>query len=274
MAPKADVAVSHFVLTRFNIASEGREEAIRNSPGWLERRFELFETYCLPSMAAQTCRNFRWLIYFDNGTPSAIRERIVRCQEIFPFEALFVDFCDMKMSLRDVASRLPPDAKRIITTRLDNDDAIAIDFVEKIQARARSCNPGTVLNFSHGIALRNGLAYSAYDASNPFTSLISCAEDIRVIWEATHRSLADTFDLKQVRDDPVWLQVVHGENVANRIKGRLLPSSAIAKSFAIDAETFVDPSKGRLILDRTLFWPMRRCREALIGRIKTFTVRH
>ena len=273
MAPKDDVAVSHFVLTRFNIASEGREVAIRNSPGWLERRFDLFKTYCLPSMAAQTCQNFRWLIYFDHGTPRGIRERIAQAQKIFPFEAVFVGPFDMKMTAHDVASRLSPEAARIITTRLDNDDAVSIDFIEKIQTYGMSCASGTVLNFTHGIALRNRLAYSACDASNPFTSLVSCAADVRVIWEATHRSLAETFDLQQVSDGPVWLQVVHGENVANRIKGRLLPISTIAESFVIDKGTFVEPSRGQILLDRTVFWPIRYTREMLIGLIKAVAVR-
>ncbi len=52
------MAFTHLILTRFNLATPGRESAIRNRPGWLAERFDLFERICLPSVASQTCRDF------------------------------------------------------------------------------------------------------------------------------------------------------------------------------------------------------------------------
>lgn len=57
---------------------------------WLEHRFEVFERYCLPSVAAQTSGNFTWLCLFDAATPESCRRRIegykARCPQ---FEAVY-----------------------------------------------------------------------------------------------------------------------------------------------------------------------------------------
>ena len=82
-------AFTHVIQTRFNLATPGRELAIRTQPGWLLERFQLFELWCLPSVAAQTSRNFTWLIYFDEGTPEVFRKRIANLQRVFPFVPVF-----------------------------------------------------------------------------------------------------------------------------------------------------------------------------------------
>ena len=270
MAPKADVAVSHFVLTRFNIASEGREEAIRNSPGWLERRFELFETYCLPSMAAQTINTFRWLIYFDEGTPQAFRERIARAQQVLPFEALFVGPFDMTMTKGDVAARTPAACRRVVTTRLDNDDAVSIDFLERIRTHASESVDGTVLNFPDGVALRKGFPHTARDKSNPFASLVDSRERGNVIWAVNHRLLTQRFTVRQIEGERVWMQVVHGENVSNRLKGRLIPAAPVRANFVLGPAVRIrDASPARKIFDAMGLFPIRLLREAAISILKS-----
>ncbi len=265
----------HFVLTRFNIASAGREAPIRNSAGWLKRRFELFETYCLPSMAAQQAGSFRWLIYFDEATPKEFRERIETAQAAVPFDAIFVGPFRAGMAAIDVAARLDTRTGRLVTTRLDNDDAIASDFLERIRQEASGLPDGTILNFRNGAALRDGRLYSAADESNPFTSLVEDAADCKTIWAATHTELGSNFPLRQVVTQPCWLQVVHGENVANRIKGRRLADSSIAARFSVHECVSVEPtSKSALILDRFLLHPARQLREIAIALAKAILRRH
>ncbi|QZH76408.1 MAG: hypothetical protein JY451_07710 [Erythrobacter sp.] len=260
----------HFLLTRFNIASPGRESAIRNAPGWLERRFALFEAYCLPSIAAQTTRDFHWLIYFDPATPEAFRERISAAQQSFPFEARFVESFSAEMVARDVVERLNPAARRVLSTRLDNDDAVSRDFLKRVRAAAEAHAPGTVLNFPQGIALRHGRLFSADDPSNPFTTLIEdTSGPVQTIWSAQHRDLGTKWQLVQITSPPVWLQVVHGENVANRIKGALLDGADLPAVFAIAPEVPLLPcSRAALLADRFVAYPLRWLRERAIGLLK------
>lgn len=261
--------MQHFVLTRFNIASPGREAPIRNSPGWLARRFDLFETYCLPSMAAQQSGVFRWLIYFDENTPPEFRARIAAAQQIVPFDAIFVGPFHASLAAQDVAERLTSTEGRVVTTRLDNDDAIANDFLAVVRQKAADCPDGTILNFREGVALNNGTLYTASDESNPFTSLVEPAAGAATIWAARHTELATRFALKQVVTAPCWLQVVHGENVANRIKGRRLGDQAVLARFSLhDSVRIRRTGAGALLADAAVIYPFRQAREGAFSLAK------
>lgn len=267
--------MQHFVLTRFNIASPGREAPIRNAPGWLGRRFDLFEAYCLPSMAAQKPGTFRWLIYFDEQTPDEFRARIAAAQAIVPFDAIFVGPFRAGLAALDVAARLTTKGGRLITTRLDNDDAVSSDFLERVKAEAEGFPDGTIINFKEGIALQNGRLYTAADESNPFTSLVEQADKAETIWAAPHTELAMRFPLRQVVTEPCWLQVVHGENVANRIKGKRLADKAVLARFALGPQVHVEATGATaLLIDRLTAYPVRRAREGAIALAKTLLRRH
>lgn len=68
----------------------GQTRPAHRTDRWLEHRFEVFERYCLPSVAAQTSGNFTWLCLFDAATPEPYRSRIegykARCPQ---FEAVY-----------------------------------------------------------------------------------------------------------------------------------------------------------------------------------------
>lgn len=70
------MSFEHFILTRFALSFfEGVGEA-RLDEQYLDYRFNLFETVCLPSVRNQTCQNFKWLVLFDAQTPARYRNRI------------------------------------------------------------------------------------------------------------------------------------------------------------------------------------------------------
>src|SRR5579871_5907063 len=87
--------LKHFLLTRFNVAAPGREQAIRLRPGWLAGRFDLFRKYCLPSVAGQTRQDFEWLVFFDDQTPEEYRCVISELQTAYAFRAEFTAFFEM-----------------------------------------------------------------------------------------------------------------------------------------------------------------------------------
>ena len=57
---------------------------------WLDDRFRLFETFCLPSVRGQTVQELSWLVFFDEATPQRFRERIDSYERGGRFEARFV----------------------------------------------------------------------------------------------------------------------------------------------------------------------------------------
>lgn len=156
------------VLTRFNVRTyvTGTTDVV--SPEWVRRRLDLFETFCLPSMQAQSAR-CDWLVFFDAGTPPELRRRVESHSGYTP---VWVDGALDNRRVREfVADRLPSHARTLITTRLDNDDAVASDFVARIQHAARG-EEGLYINFPLGYQWENGSVYYYLHFANPFLSLV------------------------------------------------------------------------------------------------------
>ncbi|MFU8764585.1 MAG: glycosyltransferase, partial [Haliea sp.] len=86
----------HFLITRFNLRNprwtSSRSQHPALSEAWLQDRFDLFEQYCLPGVAAQSAAGFTWLVYFDVETPAQWLPRIQGYQRDCPqFQPVFVD---------------------------------------------------------------------------------------------------------------------------------------------------------------------------------------
>ena len=133
-----------------------------------------------------------------------------------------------------VNSQVSPDTEYLITTRIDNDDAVSQDFVEAVQSRFGRQRFGFV-NLTRGYvhALRThpvlallrvvGLADSpttirTHQGSNPFISLIEKRNDdgFRTVLMDTHWRLGEYGPIEQVTDEYYWIQVVHDRNVVNQ----------------------------------------------------------
>ncbi len=263
------VSLQHFLLTRFNIASTGREAVIRRRSGWLDRRMELFEEICLPSVAAQTERDFQWLIYFDAGTGDAYRERIESWRAVVPFDPVFGDDFVSRRAADDIRMRLNASTKKLLTTRLDNDDAIARFFVAKLHEATEQLPIRTAINFPAGYSLKARKLYHASDQTSPFVSLLEEADSTQTVWCDQHRRLRKTYPYHQISSPPAWLQTLHGENVSNRVKGARALDISMLPNFEIAEHRLPrPPSLLEASLDRWIWWPMRWVRERAITAAK------
>jgi len=228
--------IKHFILTRFNIASPGREMKIRLQPEWLEKRFKLFEELCLPSVKSQTCQDFEWIVFFDEKTPVEYHQKIYQLQSLFPFRAEFTGMCEMnRVCPQFVASIGKGEGDWLLTTRLDSDDMIAIEFVGRLRSLLTQ-RRRQIVNFTNGtiLSLNSGkpTLYIHRDNSNPFVSLLEPFNNkICTIWGEQHVNLDRLAPITQVGDFPAWMQVVHGDNVSNRIKGVRVPIRKHAVQF-------------------------------------------
>src|SRR5690242_1987923 len=121
----------HVLLTRFNVSFLGRPLPDR---AWLAHRFELFEHFCFPSVVAQSCQDFKWLLFFDPHLDEDSRARIETYRRFKNFEPVYIDEAvNAPILSRSVESRLHG-FDYLITSRLDNDDALATRYVETIQS--------------------------------------------------------------------------------------------------------------------------------------------
>lgn len=211
-------ALGHFLITRFNIPVSFKGSEKRLSPEWLDRRFELFERYCLPSVASQTTRDFTWLVLMDSQTPPRFQERLNRCQSSFPLRTVLVEDSWRDSLLREVASLLSPGARHILTARLDSDDAIGRRFMESVQEAARGKDSGVFL-FPRGFVLHQGRLYVRDYPANPFASLLEASPGFKTVLQATHDRLGTLAAVTNVSEEPSWLQVIHGGNASNTVAG-------------------------------------------------------
>lgn len=226
---------THLILTRFNVKSSLNDRA---APGteWLIHRFDLFEQFCMPSVQSQSCQSFTWLVFFDVDTPAVFKEKIAAyAAEWSNFQPCYVDSLPHEKVLSIVREYV--DAKYLISTRLDNDDAVAVDFVERVQAHF--CHQVfEFVDFKIGYALdainRKLYTRNYPNHASPFASLIEQSEDFQTVWCGQHIKLHQFGPLRNVRDSPAWLQVMHDQNVLNRIgRWTRVPLHAIQRDFRI-----------------------------------------
>ena len=228
----------HFILTRFNVPLRfdlppERQPAPRGlDPDWLARRFDLFERICLASVARQTEPDFQWLVFLDEATPAAFRDRLTAHTATRPFlQPVYCGRFDEETVLPEIRRRETPGRLRI-TTRLDNDDAIHPRLIERVrrlaerQAPRQDLRRGFYLSFPLGCCARGGDFYLQRYRFNPFASYVSAPETDRTVLGTDHRYVADVAPVIFDWSRPMWCQTIHGENVANRLRGVYWPGGA------------------------------------------------
>ncbi len=210
--------VEHLLLTRFNVPHPAyvrdKHGAVVADDAWLEHRFELFEKFTLPSVRSQREARFRWLICFAARTPESYRRRIARDQEIFPFTPLFVDtFADL---IPQVRAQVNPATEFLITSRLDNDDALCVDALGAIAAAFHE-QAFEFVHLATGYIYSHGTIYSARLPDGPFLTLIErrSPQPWRTVWSTDHDRVRELGPVRDLEARPYWLQVVHERNLRN-----------------------------------------------------------
>ncbi|SHF74297.1 glycosyltransferase [Geodermatophilus nigrescens] len=262
---------THALLTRFNLPSRGHESLVRAQEDWLRNRVELFERHCLPSVLAQTRQDFSWLVYLDPASPRWLLEWVDGHRRSGHFTALFreeVPRADLLADIRAAAGHRPGD---LLTTNLDNDDGLARDFVARIQDAAVP-SARAALYVGDGLIVRGDRVYRRLDRYNAFCSVRESWDAPVTCWSDWHTGLADHMPAVVLRGDPGWLQVVHGGNVSNRVRGRRTRPSAHAAAFPGLPEDLPDPGRGALTADALAAGPVRAVREG--GRAAAKSVVH
>jgi len=267
MAP-ADV-LTHVIQTRFNLATPGREHAIRNRAGWLEGRFAMFQDICLPAMAAQTCTDFTWIVYFDKDTPQAFKDRIEELRGVVPFVPYYTGLFQAEGWNRSIGEVLDARTPLLLTTRLDNDDALASDYVARAQeaARAHADKVPLSLNFAQGFIRTETAVYEVTHPSNAFFSRLSrWDDDMRTAMSILHMTIADHGAVVQLGGQGAWLQVVHGDNVSNRVRGRRVQVDRVTGLFDPRPLAGLRPaSPWHIWLENMIQSPLRTARDRLLA---------
>lgn len=224
-----DGEATHFVLTRFNVRNFYHNA--EPTDDWLRERMLLFRQYCMPCFRAQSEKSFNWLVFFDSKTPEWLRAEVhMAAQDLF--EPVFVEGPFSKEVLTGtIIDRCK--TPFVITTRVDNDDAVAVDFIEKIQL-CFAKQDSMFVNLVNGAQYAEGKTYLRPYTKNPFSTLI---EDISnrppvTVFVEHHYRIDEFAPVLNVRTaHPMWLQVIHGGNVLNELVGLRVAGRTIAPYF-------------------------------------------
>jgi Putative rhamnosyl transferase len=233
------MTLTHLILTRFNVQAGYGDPKAGLDPTWLEYRFQLFEQFCYPSVYTQSNQNFKWLIFFDDQTPELFKSKIAAFAHYKNLIPIYIHGYFSESLLHSaLAEHIDSGSSHMITTRLDNDDAISRSFIESIQAQFKGQNC-EFINFTQGYCLHNQKLYLMEDYSNPFISLIESLDSspLKSVLCVPHNKLKTIGNIHQVAGEPVWLQVIHRGNVSNIVRGKRQPLTLLGSQFVIDQET-------------------------------------
>ena len=241
----------HFFLTKFNVRSFPDQKP-GCDPAWLERRFRLFDQFCFPSVQQQSNQNFQWLVFFDIDTPQEFKQKIAAYAERWHnFVPVYLD-CPLPYGQfpddvrKVVRNYIPADCEYLITTWLDNDDAIHKDYVQMIQDNFNQQESETI-NFFFGYQLAAGKLYFDFELSNHFISLIEKyqPESFHTCLCRPHKELYEVCkSAKKIFCKPVWIEVVHGSNYMNVYRrGFRVPTGNILEDFSIQVSAPDDQEK-------------------------------
>lgn len=240
---------THFLITRFNLKvpewQETRDGERVLDKSWLEDRFNVFEKYCLPSVINQTNKNFFWLIYFDISTPVEYHQNIEAIKALNPnYHCYYIDGLKNleKEAIRSISQLIKPNIEWVITTRLDNDDSIHKDFIQKIQDSFVPVH-NTIVDARSGFQInvqkRKTELRKISNEFNPFISLIESSSDFQTSASKRHRDFGNFESLVILDSMPLWIEVVHKKNKLNDVSSKILLEHEIdLSSFGLDKSLF------------------------------------
>ena len=270
------ISVDTFIITRFNLRlwSKDKNNKSTLSDEWLSQRFELFEEYCFPSIKAQTNKEFVWMCMFDELSTLPYLDRVKQYHDEFAqFLPLFLDendSCHLTRCIDDVILKFKDASKDLITMRVDNDDALHIDFVAKVKEYAEKATGTTIYSFKYGIQyyVKEKLAVHIPFYNNHFLCMVNknYAEDDfkqrsdfvkqgdqnelvcsrltknRTFKKVKHVLEFNHFDTKHYpypfvcnsEDKNMWVEVIHATNVSNDCKMTLNQGPIQEETFLVD----------------------------------------
>lgn len=225
---------THLILTRFNTAVGFAPSAKGLDDEWLQARLVLFEQYCLPSVALQRGASFTWLIFCDAASPEWFKAKMSSYGELVSTVYIKGPATDEVIAQTVAATELVSNPY-LITTRLDNDDAIGKDHLRLIQRAFHHQDREFVL-FPLGLQSYRGQLYNVYWKSNPFLSLIekvSADGTFTTVLCVEHNRVRAAGKVRSILCTPQWLQVIHGSNLLNTLRGWPRISRRVPSAFSI-----------------------------------------
>ena len=237
--------MKHFLVTRFNLKTEDWKFAVDGSEvltdEWLKNRWQLFETFCLPSVINQSNNNFIWTVFFDTQTDEYYKKKINELSLTFSnFKPIYIDSMNLFQSkLKEfIHDNCDDNDKQIITTRLDNDDIIHESFISRIQSLASKAKDNTVIDLRKGYQMQLKKTYLLKEISlafNPFISVVENSNNFETIITKQHLEWKKNTTIISDDQSFLWVQIIHSKNKLNTILKSFYFVNKTPKGFSLES---------------------------------------
>lgn len=201
-------------------------------PKRLEERFAMFETICLPSLAAQTDQNFRLIVLTSEALPPDALDRLAGLSRQYRFLRIAaLPPGGPLMSTRRAYRKGWQDGTDFVTGfRIDDDDAVACDYIARTRVLAdRAIADGwATLEAPVAIAFHRGIYIDMNNRSEPYfdfretaplglaSAMVTAADSQVNIFRWNHRRLAAHVRCITDPTDQMFLRTLHGSNDSDR----------------------------------------------------------
>ncbi|MDR6865890.1 hypothetical protein J2Y69_000475 [Microbacterium resistens] len=225
----------HVLLTRFSVRFLAEQPPPDDD--WLVYRWGFFRDALASSLSHQTVRDFRWLVFCDASSPEWLREEM---EALAPglFTPVWLDEPWSHSVIRDAVTGVLSQDDYLITTRIDSDDAVGIRFIEEVQSHFDG-QESMYINLLRGVQVaRSGQVFRYDEPLNPFISYVeklTTGTPMRTVFQDfRHAQSQRHAPVLNVVTAPRWMQVVHGSNLANSIRGLRADPRIVNEEFTLE----------------------------------------
>lgn len=212
--------MKHVLLTKFAVrfAEDNPRRRYEQNPEWLDYRMDLFKRYCLPSVQAQTFKNFEWWFLVNPSFPNLKPNHIETLEQYGNILHVESDFHEAQP---EIGERLGFRYKKewVCSTRLDSDDMLRNCFMQELHTVAKEKEQ--FISFQYGYIVENGKAAKREYIVNPFVSYVEHANPFRSVFCIDHTKIDKTG--VEVVHIPIagWAQIDHGDNIKNHARNKV-----------------------------------------------------
>ena len=213
-------SMRHALITRYAVrfAEDNLRRRFEERDNWLEYRLGLFHKYTLPSVQAQTYKDFDWWIVIDPTFPGIEShiEHLSAFASILKIQAYWKEAqVEIGEALRDTYNK-----EWVCSTRLDSDDIIANDFMMKVVELAQE---KSYVGFPNGYMLKDKQACDRNYDLNSFVSYVEYADPFESVFRTCHTKVNRPWQTVPLILDttPMWIQVDHSDNIKNLVEKKI-----------------------------------------------------
>ena len=231
--------MKHFVLTRSAYGPEWDIEAN-------QRRLDVTRAVTARLMRRQTFRDWTWVVLFDERDPLLDARQQV-------FSAAAPTF--LPILWRGPASRGSAHQRRqlvastayhagwreaigtgeaILQTRLDDDDGLAPDALERYQRAATRLEARTILMLPHGVRVWRGRYADVHHEHNAMHTLFTPHRDAGSVYDYGHATCGRAAPIVRVDDEWGWLWVRHQDTISGHKTADRPIDGRVEAAFPVD----------------------------------------